>query len=98
MLKSNFVCCTATVSSVTHSSDERTTKILLELQVLQFSLLCSFTLRHYVYNKQDGHKIESVIMRYDPSTGKYGGEQRTGAFRATLCVSSQVCALNQIQI
>lgn len=32
-------------------------------------------------------------MRYDTRLGKYGGKPRLGGFRATLCISSQVCFL-----
>eukprot|EP00898_Chlorokybus_atmophyticus_P001144 jgi/Chlat1/202/Chrsp1S03119 len=39
---------------------------------------------------QDGMQVEAVIMRYDPSAGKYAGGQRGGGPRATLCVSSQI--------
>lgn len=39
---------------------------------------------------QNGLSAEAVIMRHDSSVGKYAGGPRSGAYRATLCVSSQV--------
>eukprot|EP00250_Pteridium_aquilinum_P010323 c19301_g1_i1 orf=364-1509(-) len=39
---------------------------------------------------QGGLSAEAVIIRHDSSAGKYAGGPRSGAFRATLCVSSQV--------
>ncbi|KAH7423095.1 hypothetical protein KP509_12G039100 [Ceratopteris richardii] len=39
---------------------------------------------------ESGLSAEAVIMRHDSSAGKYAGGPRTGAARATLCVSSQV--------
>lgn len=39
---------------------------------------------------QNGLSAEAVIMRHDSSIGKYAGGRRSGACRATLCVSSQV--------
>nr|XP_043620244.1 dual-specificity RNA methyltransferase RlmN [Erigeron canadensis] len=39
---------------------------------------------------QNGASVEAVIMRYDSSLGKYGGKQRSGGPRSTLCISSQV--------
>ncbi|CAL4938129.1 unnamed protein product [Urochloa decumbens] len=39
---------------------------------------------------QNGESVESVIMRYDTTLGKYDGKPRSGGVRATLCVSSQV--------
>ncbi|MCO5584291.1 hypothetical protein L7F22_038215 [Adiantum nelumboides] len=39
---------------------------------------------------QNGSSAEAVIIRHDSSAGKYAGGPRTGAARATLCVSSQV--------
>lgn len=39
---------------------------------------------------QNGLAAEAVIIRHDASAGKYAGGSRSGAFRATLCVSSQV--------
>ncbi|CAL4929663.1 unnamed protein product [Urochloa decumbens] len=39
---------------------------------------------------QNGESVESVIMRYDTTLGKYDGKPRSGGVRTTLCVSSQV--------
>lgn len=39
---------------------------------------------------QNGAFVEAVVMRYDSSLGKYGGEPRPGGPRSTLCISSQV--------
>nr|GEZ35380.1 dual-specificity RNA methyltransferase RlmN [Tanacetum cinerariifolium] len=39
---------------------------------------------------KNGASVEAVIMRYDSSLGKYGGEPRRGGPRSTLCISSQV--------
>ncbi|CAN0906695.1 Ribosomal RNA large subunit methyltransferase N [Linum grandiflorum] len=39
---------------------------------------------------QNGASVETVIMRYDSSLGKYNGKTRSGGLRSTLCVSSQV--------
>ncbi|KAI7730395.1 hypothetical protein M8C21_025340 [Ambrosia artemisiifolia] len=39
---------------------------------------------------QNGASVETVIMRYDSSLGKYAGNPRSGGPRSTLCVSSQV--------
>ncbi|XP_076919213.1 uncharacterized protein LOC143579922 [Bidens hawaiensis] len=39
---------------------------------------------------QNGASVETVIMRYDSSLGKYGGNPRSGGPRSTLCISSQV--------
>ncbi|KAL0907112.1 hypothetical protein M5K25_025655 [Dendrobium thyrsiflorum] len=39
---------------------------------------------------QNGNLVEAVIMRYDPTLGKYDGKRRPGCQRSTLCISSQV--------
>eukprot|EP00249_Psilotum_nudum_P016703 c25955_g1_i1 orf=118-1266(+) len=41
-------------------------------------------------NLQNGQSVEAVIMRHDPTAGKYAGSSRLGNARGTLCVSSQV--------
>uniref|UniRef100_A0A803MNZ1 Radical SAM core domain-containing protein n=1 Tax=Chenopodium quinoa TaxID=63459 RepID=A0A803MNZ1_CHEQI len=38
---------------------------------------------------KNGAFVEAVIMRYDSRLGQYGGKQRPGGLRSTLCVSSQ---------
>lgn len=47
---------------------------------------------------QDGLKVESVIMRYDPTQGRNTSEpdgHRQGKSRYTLCVSSQARLLSR---
>ncbi|XP_021724859.1 uncharacterized protein LOC110692167 [Chenopodium quinoa] len=39
---------------------------------------------------KNGAFVEAVILRYDSRLGQYGGKQRPGGLRSTLCVSSQV--------
>uniref|UniRef100_A0A803MS31 Radical SAM core domain-containing protein n=1 Tax=Chenopodium quinoa TaxID=63459 RepID=A0A803MS31_CHEQI len=46
---------------------------------------------HSVSHSTDanGAFVEAVILRYDSRLGQYGGKQRPGGLRSTLCVSSQ---------
>ncbi|KAJ0680915.1 putative 23S rRNA (adenine(2503)-C(2))-methyltransferase [Helianthus annuus] len=70
LLSSKFKPCTSAVDSVSDSTDQVTTKLLIKLQ--------------------NGASVETVIMRYDSSLGKYAGKPRSGGLRSTLCISSQV--------
>eukprot|EP00210_Caulerpa_lentillifera_P002048 g1963.t1 len=47
--------------------------------------------RKLLIELQDGHRIETVIMKYDTTgRGSENGEEITGGERSTVCVSSQV--------